>query len=208
MNPTPTTSFRLLEQARNGDAESLGVLLRKYFRYLNTLSTSHLDPRIRLRVSPSDVVQETLMEAHCDFPKFVGSSLEEFTGWLRKILFNNLARAVESHLVAGKRDVRKQQSLENHQRGGGSTQRLDRNLEGPALAASSIARHNESLQSLATFINRLPADYQRVIQLRNFEGLSFAQIAERMDRNQGATRMLWVRAVEKLRFLMEEKSDL
>ncbi len=202
MHATPTSSIRLLEQARNGDADSLGMLLRKYFRYLNSLSASHLDPRIRLRVSPSDLVQETLLEAHCDFPKFVGASLEEFTGWLRKILFNNLSRAVENHILAGKRDVRRQQSLDEQAPGKSSTQRWDRILQGDCPPASAVFRQNETLSALTRAIGRLPDDYQLVIRLRNFEGLTFASIASRLDRNPGATRMLWIRAVERLRSLM------
>ena len=75
-----SSSLRLLEQARTGDSESLGLLLKNYFRYLNSLSEGQIDPRVRQRVSPSDIVQETLLEAHRDFKSFVGTSLEEFTG--------------------------------------------------------------------------------------------------------------------------------
>ncbi len=53
------------------------------------------------------------MEAHRDFRKFSGTSIEEFTGWMRRILFNNLATAIEKHVLADKRDVRKQRSLDH-----------------------------------------------------------------------------------------------
>ena len=203
MNQSSVKLLRLLDQARRGDMESLGLLLSNYFRYLRSISNGHLDERIRARVSASDVIQETLLEAHRDFQKFVGTSIQEFTGWLRKILFNNMARAVENHLTAAKRDVRKQRSLDekikdtNH-----SADRFAGFLQVQLTSVSSAHCRKESLRHLADAITLLPDDYREVIQLRHFEGLTFPEIALRLDRNQGATRMLWFRAVERLRGLI------
>lgn len=204
MNDSPTTLLELLGRARNGDAESLGLLLRNYFRYLNTLSVGHLDDRVRLRVSASDIVQETLLEAHRDFRRFVGTSLQEFTGWLRKILFNNLARAVESHLATAKRDVRRQCSLDEQADTDQPDRLVDRLLDDLSPTASSEARHDETCRRLAIAISGLSGDYRQVIHLRHFESLSFAEIAARLGRNPGATRMLWFRAVEKLKTKMQQ----
>ena len=41
---------------------------------------------------------------------------------------------------------------------------------------------------------RLPDDYREVLILRNLEGLSHEEVAQRMGRDVGAVRMLWVRA--------------
>jgi RNA polymerase sigma-70 factor (ECF subfamily) len=203
MNQSSSGLMKLLGQARNGDADSLGLLLRNYFRYLNSLSRGHLDERIRTRVSASDIVQETLLEAHRDFQKFVGTSLQEFTGWLRKILFNNLARAVEVHLASAKRDVRRQCSLDEPVNGAShGAVRLENRLNDFVPSASSAFCNAESLQRLTLAISLLPNDYREVIQLRHYEGLSFSEIAVRLDRNPGATRMLWFRAVEKLKAVM------
>ena len=205
MNSSSSGLLKLLGQARNGDAESLGLLLRNYFRYLNCLSIGRLDDRIRARVSASDIVQETLLEAHRDFQKFVGTSLQEFTGWLRKILFNNLARAVENHLKAAKRDVRRQCSLDEQiDDASHRAHRLGSALNDCMPSPSSVIRSDESLQRLTLAITLLPKDYREVIQLRHFEGLSFPEIAVRLDRNPGATRMLWFRAVEKLKEAMNQ----
>lgn len=200
MSHGSSAALRLLEQARCGDADSLGLLLRKYFRYLNSLSRGHIDERIRMRVSASDVVQETLLEAHRDFQNFVGTSIEEFTGWLRKILFSNLASAIECHVLAAKRDVRKQHSLDekindaSHPAG-----HFAGRLQAPASSSSSPLHRDESLRQLTIAIGQLPEAYRQVIQMRHFDGLSFAEIAQRLGRNPGATRMLWVRAVGKLK---------
>lgn len=199
MSQSSSTSLRLLEQARNGNADSLGLLLRKYFRYLNSLSQGHIDQRIQMRVSPSDIVQETLLEAHRDFKNFVGTSLEEFTGWLRKILFNNLATAIESHLLTAKRDVRKQRSLDEQANSNHTYADFKRSLNTEVSSPSSPLRRDEWLHQLSNAINQLPELQCQVIRMRHFDGLSFNEIATKLGKSPGATRMLWVRAVEKLK---------
>lgn len=156
-----------------------------------------------MRVSPSDVVQETLLEAHRDFAAFAGTSLEEFTGWLRKILFNNLARAIERHVLAARRDVRKERSLERRTEDAPSSQpHLLDLLSGGVPTASAAMQQDETLQVLAAAIEQLPPNYREVIRLRHFEGLSFAEIATALERSAGATRMIWLRALERLRELL------
>ena len=156
-------------------------------------------------------MQETLLEAHRDFSKFSGTSIEEFTGWLRRILFNNLATAIEKHVLADKRDVRKQRSLDqtigntDH-----SKAKLARYLQQDITSPSAPMQRDESLRQLSTAINQLSAEYQEVIRMRHFDDLSFGEIAEKLGRNPGAVRMMWVRAVEKLRLGMiriEENRD-
>ena len=52
---------------------------------------------------------------------------------------------------------------------------------------------------LAEVLARLPDDYREVIVLRNLEGLSHEEVAARMGRGVGAVRMLWVRALARVR---------
>ena len=205
-NSYPTLS--LLQQARQGDGSSLGVLLRKYFRYLNSLSHGHLDDRIGIRVGASDIVQETLLEAHRDFEKFSGTSIEEFTGWLRRILFNNLSTAIEKHILADKRDVRKQKSLDQDLGfGDQSHAKFSRFLQQDITSPSTPMQRDESLVQLLGAIDKLSPDFQEVLRLRHFDDLSFNQIAERMGRNSGAVRMMWVRAVDKLRTVLAAQEE-
>ena len=102
----------LLVQARGGDTESLGVILQWYVNYLTILATTQLDHRLRRRVNPSDLVQETLLAAHRDFADFRGNSQPELLGWLRRILINSLHRAFATHVKAGKRDIRREVSID------------------------------------------------------------------------------------------------
>src|SRR3954453_3051624 len=107
---------RLLSGARGGDEQQLGRLLTLYRNYLTILATTQLDARLRRRVSPSDLVQEAMLGAYRDFPKFRGVSERELLAWLRQILINCLHHAYDAHIQAGRRDVRREVSLDDMNR--------------------------------------------------------------------------------------------
>ena len=70
-------------------------------------------------------------------------------------------------------------------------------------------QQREEAVVLADRLAQLPDDYREVLVLRNFKGLPFEEVARRIDRSVGATRMLWLRAIEKLRsvYRKEESSE-
>ncbi|MCO8125033.1 sigma-70 family RNA polymerase sigma factor [Stieleria sp. TO1_6] len=196
----------LLRRAVAGDRESLDRLLESYSGYLHVLSRGQLDKRIQQRVDPSDIVQETLLEAHRDIASFRGAELHEFTGWLRQVLVHNIANAVGTHMLAAKRSVRREQILGSLSASiDQSHQRLSALTAGHRSPASE-ADHQETLSELASALEQLPANYRTVIVFRHLEGLDFAEIASRMARSSGAVRMLWLRAIEQLRLAMEKQS--
>lgn len=200
---------RLLRGAKEGDTESLGRLLETYQNYLKLLARAQLDDKVRGRISPSDVVQETMLEAHCDFAKFRGESDGEFFAWLRKILVNNMARAVERHVLTAKRDVRREVSrVAINASMDRSALKLEAMLADHRPSAESDASLQEHLIRLADALAQLTPDYRDVIVMRHLEGIPFSEVAKRMDRTSGATRMLWLRAIEQLRSMMNHAEDL
>src|SRR5262245_42042609 len=101
----------LLSGARRGDLQSLGELLDQYRSYLMVLAATQVDRRWQPRISPSDIVQETMLKAHRHFGQFQGHTEPELRAWLRQILLNSLATFVEQHLLAARRDVRREVPL-------------------------------------------------------------------------------------------------
>jgi RNA polymerase sigma-70 factor, ECF subfamily len=191
---------QLLLRARGGAPECLGRLFQYYGNYLKLLVATHIDEKLQARCSPSDVVQETYCEAHRDFAKFRGSTETEFLSWLRTILVNNLAREVEKHILAAKRDVRREVRLdamsEAMER---SAARLESVLADQGRSPSSNVDHHERTILLANYLAELPSDYRKVLVLRHCEGLAFKDVAQRMERSAGAVRMLWLRAIGAIR---------
>ena len=195
---------RLLEQARRGEGDALGQLLQLYRNYLSILAAAQLDHRLRRRVNPSDLVQETMLAAHCDFVKFRGCSERELLAWLRQILIHCLHHAIETHLRAKMRDIRREISVEQLSRS------LDRSVvtfdqvfadRGPSPSAPLYQR--ERAVALADQLATLSPQYRDVIVLRNLQGLSFEEVADRMGRKPGTVRMLWLRAIEKFKTVCE-----
>jgi RNA polymerase sigma-70 factor (ECF subfamily) len=196
-----TDVSRLFEKARSGDPTPLGTLLELYRNYLTILATAHFNRRLYRRLNPSDLVQEAMLAAHRDFDQFRGDSEREFLGWLRQILINCLHRAIEVHVKAKKRDVRCEISIEQMNAAlDGSVVDFANVLADPGPSPSAFARQRERAVELANQLASLKADYRDVIVLRNLEGLSFEEIATRLNRKAGTVRMLWLRAIAKLRF--------
>ncbi len=198
----------LLERAKSGSGADVGHLLSLYSQYLKSLAQKQLDRRVRQRVSPSDLVQDTLLEAHRDFPNFRGSTTAELVAWLRRILINNLIRASEHHLHTDKRDARREISL---QRLASDLSHVDAPLEAalkaPIGSPSAIVRDQEQATELEEALKTLPPDQRQVILMRHVEGLAFNVIASKLGRSSGACRMLWLRAMDELRDKFQEQAS-
>src|SRR5438046_3122206 len=177
---------RLLSYARGGDEQQLGRLLTLYRNYLTILATTQLDARLRRRVSPSDLVQEAMLGAYRDFPKFRGNSERELLAWLRQILINCLHHAYDAHVQASRRDIRREVSLDDMNRAlDRSVVRLAHVLADQGPSPSAPARDRERAVAIADQLAKRRPDDRDVIVLRNLQGLSFEEVAERMGRKPG-----------------------
>ena len=198
----------LLDRARHRDPAALGQLLQMYVHYLAVLATSNLDRRVRRRVSPSDVVQEAMLAAHRDFGAFRGATQHELLAWLRQILINTLHRTYATHCKARKRDIRREVSFDAlAQNLDQSASRLENFVSSDVESPSGSMQADESAVELANELGRLPTQYREVIVYRILQGMSFAEIAERMDRSSGAVRMLWLRAIEAFKAARESRHE-
>lgn len=198
----------LFEGARAGSPEALGELLESYRNYLRLLAASQLRGRLSRRVSPSDVVQETMLAAHRDFEAFRGETPIQFSAWLRSILSHNLLNAIDRHLCI-KRDARREVSFDSIDRrldsSGAAMQTLL--VAGDPSPSARLSRQEDS-RRVADLVAQLPQDYREVILLRNFNGYRFDRVAAQMNRSPVAARLLWLRAIRRLRELYErELSD-
>ena len=171
--------------------------LERHRSWLGLLARLQVEPRCRAKFDPSDIVQQTMLEAVRDWPKFRGGTEAELAAWLRRILAHVLLHEMRRFGGAQRRDVEREVSLEHAL--AESSRRLGDALAAPGSSPSEQAGRHELELRLADALARLPADYAEVILLRNVEGLSHDEVAKRMGRGVGAVRMLWVRALARLR---------
>jgi len=182
----------LIEAARGGCRQSLDQLLLACRGYMLSVANDDLDTVLAPKLGASDIVQESMLEAHRDIQGFRGNSEAELLGWLRRIVKHNLHDVRRQYLGTEKRSVEREASIDREP--ALEPQQPSHN-ETPSryLAGADEARRLN--QAMAT----LNQDYQRVIQLRNWELRSFAEIGTELDRSEDAARKLWARAVTALK---------
>jgi RNA polymerase sigma-70 factor, ECF subfamily len=173
------------------------VALERFRSWLGLLARLQVEPRLRAKFDASDVVQQTMLEAVRGWASFRGGTEAELAAWLRQILARVLLHERRRFGGAQRRDLGREVSLE--QALAESSRRLGDLLAAPDTSPSERAGRHELELRLADAMAKLPADYAEVILLRNVEGLSHDEIARRMGRGSGAVRMLWVRALARLR---------
>lgn len=171
-----------------------------YRDYLHLLARLQLDPRLRGKVDPSDVVQQTLAKAHQNRAQFRGQTVAEWAGWLRRILANTLIDAARKH----QRELALERSLE--QAVDESSARLEAWLAADQTSPSEIAARQEQLLSLARALAQLPEDQRTAVEQHHLRDASVAEVAALMGRTEPAVAGLLRRGLKKLRELLQDNS--
>jgi RNA polymerase sigma-70 factor (ECF subfamily) len=177
--------------------------LERYREYLRLLARLHMDPRLRKKLDPSDVVQETLLQAHTKKDQFRGSSEGELTAWLRRILANNLAMALR-RFGRQRRDAALERSLELAV--DASSARLEAWLAQDQSAPDQKAERNEQLLRMAVALAQLPDEQREALELRHLQGRPLADICRHMGRSEASVAGLLRRGLLRLRELLTDLS--
>src|SRR5262245_46004286 len=195
----------LIRRCRAGEERAREQLFDRYHAYLQALARAQLGRHLRTKCDPSDVVQQTLLEAHRDFAAFQGGHEPELLAWLRRILAHNLFNEAR-RFAAQQRDAAREVSLDQVRAGvEHSSVALGRGLAADTPSPSQLAARREAAVRLADALAKLPEDYQTVLLLRVFEELPAEDVAARMNRTAGAVRMLQMRALQALRDVLGEQ---
>jgi RNA polymerase sigma-70 factor (ECF subfamily) len=179
-----------IEAARRGDREALGRALCSFRGYLLLVANEELHPVLSVKGGPSDLVQDTLLQAHRGFAQFRGQTSAEWRNWLRTILVRSLAHHRRRYSLTAKR--RQGREVQIDSRIIGSPESRDPTPSG------ELARREREAALLAA-IDRLPAHYRDVVIWHHRERLPFEEIGRRRDISAEAARKLWTRALGHLR---------
>jgi RNA polymerase sigma-70 factor (ECF subfamily) len=201
----PTDVQDLLRRARSGDDAAWGPLLEAYGTYLLLLARVQVGRRLRGKVDPADIVQETFLDAHRQARQFKGTTEAELVAWLRRILAGQLGMVYRRYLGAQARNVNLEQDLDAELLR--SSQAMDPGLFASLSTPSQHAVRREQALLLTDALDRLPEAYREVIVLRHLEALPFAEVAQRMGRTEDSVQKLWLRALGSLRKAMGTMED-
>lgn len=193
----------LLDRARQGDAAARDDLFQRCRQYVHLLARTQVETWMRTKIDASDLVQQTLLEAHRGFQEFRGESEGEWLAWLRMILTHNAQDFVRRYRQTDKRAVGREVSLDAAAPGlSGSFAPEPPDADGQT-PSQLLARQEQEI-ALANAIGQLSPDYQEVVILRNLQRLPFDEVAVRMNRTRPAAQMLWMRAIKRLEELLRE----
>ena len=199
----PTFSLKMDKSpAVSTGASSLSAQdLDRYRSYLQMLARAEIAPRIRRRVEPSDIVQQTLFEAFQKRDHFRGRTDDELSQWLRQMLLHNVLDATRA-LRRQKRDIGREKVLGTMLQD--SSSRLADLLAADHTSPSQQASNTEQVLRMADAISELPQDQQDAVVLHHLQGKSLAELATILDRSQTAVAGLLYRGLKRLRGLLSQ----
>jgi RNA polymerase sigma-70 factor, ECF subfamily len=179
---------------RSGHQEALGGVFQTCRSYLLLVANNELPDKVRGKVGASDLVQETFLQAQEIFARFRGNTQSELRAWLVAILEHKLAQLRRQYLGTAMRDVGREVPLNAGSSGPGIAGVVDPGAEPPSAIYAAV----EEAQKFDAAMKRMPADYQKAIELRNLERKSFAEVGIVLGRSADAARQLWLRAFNRL----------
>jgi RNA polymerase sigma-70 factor (ECF subfamily) len=206
--PTPLSDPSTREvRVRSGDREALASLFADQEGRLRCWIDQRLDPRLRGRVSPSDVVQETYLAAEARLDHFGERPEMPFAVWVRLLADQRLVDAHRRHLGAEARDAGREVGLG---RAGSDTSAADlaTKLAGGLTSPSQAAVRHEVHEILTRAIEAMDPLDRQVLSLRHFDELSNDEVAALLGIPKGTASKRYVRALGRLRAILEQVPGL
>jgi RNA polymerase sigma-70 factor (ECF subfamily) len=198
--PDSAETQRLLGQVRAGDRPAFDQLLARHQSYLRRVVELRLDPRLGPRVDPSDVVQETHLEALNRLVAYLKCPALPFRLWLRQIACDRALKARRHHLGASRRALGREVPLPEQ-----SSLVLARQLLDGGPTASQQLDHRELARRLRQCVARLPEADREVVILRHYEGLSNQEVAHLLGIDPGTASKRHGRAMLRLHRILLER---
>jgi RNA polymerase sigma-70 factor (ECF subfamily) len=178
--------------------------IERFRSYLLLLARMKLDRKLRGKLDPSDIIQQTMLEAHQAIESFRGDNTAAMAAWLRQILARNLATAVRDW-TRGKRDLRNERSLSAEL--DDSAARLEGWLAADQSSPSQRVQRHERALRLAEALGRLPDNQRDAVVMRHLQGESLAAIAAQLGCTSAAAAGLLQRGLKNLRSSLAEWNE-
>ncbi len=183
-----------VQAVRSGDPAALERLLVEHLPSLEAYVRAKVGPAVKAREDFSDVVQSVCVEVLRDGPAFQFQGVPAFRAWLFQHALHKIINKQRFH-TRKRRDLGKEAEVGNDVADSGlRLSQVYATLGTPSRAAMG-AEFNARLEAA---FDELPEEYREAIALHRFAGLTHREIAERMDRSEGAVRNLVYRGLARL----------
>ncbi len=196
--PDASETQVLIRDARQGDQEAVRRLLVLYHPRLRARLLRQMDPTMRSKIEPEDILQQVYLETFRAIGTFQYQGQGSFLRWMYAILDRKL---IDEHraMRAERRDVRRE--FKPAPTAGAQTTYIDllTRVTAGCTTPSQVIRKEEALGVLAACVATLPEHYREVIQMRFIESLPVADVARRLNRSIGSIHMICHRALRQLR---------
>jgi RNA polymerase sigma-70 factor (ECF subfamily) len=191
--PDSSETRRLLECVRAGTPNAFEHLFRRYRAYLRSVVERRIDPQLGARIDPSDVVQETQLEAFQRLPDFLRRNPMPFRLWLLKTALERLLKMQRYHSKAQRRSIRREVALPDH-----SSLELARRFLAAGSSPSQHLNRRELAGRVREALTGLSETDRAIVLLRTFEGLSNLEAACVLEIEPEAAKKRYTRALLRL----------
>lgn len=201
-DPPPQTLI-LLDQARRGDTAAVNGLLERHRTAIRRMIDQRLDRVVQRRVDASDIVQDVLIEANRRLGDYLANPTMPFQLWLRHMARDRVIDAHRRHRVAASRSLDREVPLESPAGAEHSHADVASGLADRELTPAAVATWRELERRFAAAVDQLEEDDRQIVLLRHFEHLTTAEAAEVLGLSKPAAGMRYLRAMRRLRVLLD-----
>jgi RNA polymerase sigma-70 factor (ECF subfamily) len=192
----------LLRRAAAGDREAVAALFAAHRDRLEQMVRLRLDRRLRGRIDPSDVLQETYLEAARRVEEFARAPTTSVYVWLRALTGQKLVDLARRHLGAKMRDAALEISLHRGAWPQASSVSLAAQLLGRFTSPSRAAIRAETQLRVQEALDSMDPIDREVLALRHFELLSNGEVAQVLGLSKAAASNRYVRALKRLKEIL------
>jgi len=192
----------LLDRVRDGDAAAVNGLLERHRAAIRRMIDRRMDRVVQRRVDASDIVQDVMIEANRRLGDYLSNPTMPFQVWLRHMARDRLIDAHRRHRVAASRSIDREVPLAAD--GDGSLAGPVARVPDRELTPAAAATWRELERRFAAAVEQLDEGDRQIVLLRHFEHLSTAEAAEVLGLSKPAAGMRYLRAMRRLRGLLDD----